>query len=379
MHIRYLKIASIFLVICMILSACAPITTSVTSKSSKTASSISPEDIKSYDDPNLCNYVEAEVYRGLKNEYESDTVTITGIAATEYSKEYIEELNYNSQENIYFGYRLSELEKQFSDEKFYFTLGDNGQTVALPLKDTTADFNQIAKNVAIGAGVILICVTASVVCPALGVSEVGMVFAASAKTATEFALSGSVISAAFTAYTNYLQTGNVDLLNKEVLMNSSKGFKWGALSGVLAGGSTALFKMVGSPEVPIIKWTEAEERALKKYGGQKQVSFLNGEKISSNVLGSTRPDIIRDRLFYKEAIEVKRYETIGTNKGMNSIISTLKPQLENRAKQLPPGYRQRLVLDVKGLGLSKKAISNILKKLREEFKYIPHFKVDALY
>ncbi|MCR5305366.1 MAG: hypothetical protein K6E36_02550 [Oscillospiraceae bacterium] len=34
----------------------------------------------------------------------------------------------NSQENVYFGYTLSELEQQFEGTKYVFTVNDEGQT-----------------------------------------------------------------------------------------------------------------------------------------------------------------------------------------------------------------------------------------------------------
>ena len=47
-------------------------------------------------------------------------------------KEYLDELAFNSQENVYFGYTLSELNAQFQGEKYIFTLGENNETVAVP-------------------------------------------------------------------------------------------------------------------------------------------------------------------------------------------------------------------------------------------------------
>lgn len=69
---------------------------------------------------------------------------------------------YNSQENIYFGYTLSELANQFQGKKFVFSV-DDGKTVVNEFQEYDDTYDQIIKNVAVGTGVILICVTVSAV------------------------------------------------------------------------------------------------------------------------------------------------------------------------------------------------------------------------
>jgi hypothetical protein len=81
------------------------------------------------DDPNLLQYVEDSVYADLVDEFASEDYIIENVAATYVSKEYLEELSYNSQSNIFFGYTLAELDAQFQGTRYVFTLDDNGQTV----------------------------------------------------------------------------------------------------------------------------------------------------------------------------------------------------------------------------------------------------------
>lgn len=146
------------------------------------------------DAPDLLRYVEDSVYADLISQLNSDDYFVENVSTVYYSKEYLEELSYNSQENIYFGYTLSELDEQFHGAKFVFDLGDNGQTVVHEFEEYDDTYDKVIKNVAIGTGVVLICVTVSVVSSGVGAPAVSAIFAASAKTGTAFALSSGTIS-----------------------------------------------------------------------------------------------------------------------------------------------------------------------------------------
>jgi len=146
----------------------------------------------SLDDPNLLRYFEDSVYSELVGELNSDDYFVENISTKYISKEYIEELQYNSQENIFFGYSLSELDKQFEGKRYVFSLGDDGKTTVKKFEEFSYgfDFDKVIKNVAIGSGVILVCVTVSVLTAGTA-PAVSVVFAASASTATKFAISRS--------------------------------------------------------------------------------------------------------------------------------------------------------------------------------------------
>ena len=78
-------------------------------------------DFNGLSDPRLLSYVEstvcADVSRTLGNNYRVENVSTLYI-----SKEYIEELTYNSQTNVFFGYSLAELDAQFQGTRYVFTL-----------------------------------------------------------------------------------------------------------------------------------------------------------------------------------------------------------------------------------------------------------------
>ena len=137
-------------------------------------------------DSNLLKYVKDNIYTNTIKSLDSDKYIVENVKAVYISKEYIEELEYNSKNNIYFGYTLQELDEQFQGKKYYFTVGENGEITVKEVESISSDdaYNKILKNVAIGSGVILICVTVSLV--TVGSPAVSMIFATSAKTATTF-------------------------------------------------------------------------------------------------------------------------------------------------------------------------------------------------
>ena len=82
---------------------------------------------------------------------------------------------------IWFGFTSAELDQQFQGEKYIFTLGNNNETVVTTYDNCEDDtYERVIKNVAIGTGVILVCVTVSVVSGGVGAAPVCAVFAASA-------------------------------------------------------------------------------------------------------------------------------------------------------------------------------------------------------
>ena len=79
-------------------------------------------------DPELLSYVENNVYSNLVQTLASENYFVENVEAIYISQEYIDELIYNSQSNVFFGYTLEELNQQFQGERYVFTLGDNGET-----------------------------------------------------------------------------------------------------------------------------------------------------------------------------------------------------------------------------------------------------------
>lgn len=189
------------------------------------------------EDAELLRYMETSVYRETVAALDSNDYFVENVSAVYISAEYLEELDYNTKTNVFFGYSLSEIYEAFGDDGFIFTLGDNGETVVRKFIDYDDTLDRIIRNVAIGSGVILICVTVSVVSAGAGAPAIGMIFAASAKTGTIMALSGAGLGFTASAVVTGIQTGDVDEAIKAGLLTASESFKWGAISGVVTGGA----------------------------------------------------------------------------------------------------------------------------------------------
>ena len=194
------------------------------------------ESFQSLNNQELLRYVQDTVYTDLVKELDSSEYFVENVEAIYISKEYIEELEYNSKENVFFGYTLSELDEQFQGTRYVFTLGEDGTTTVVPFENYDDTYDQVLKNVAIGTGVILVCVTVSVLTGGAA-PAVSMIFAASAKTGTAFALSSGVISGVSSAVVTGIQTKDFDAALKAGAKSGSEAFKWGAISGALVGGA----------------------------------------------------------------------------------------------------------------------------------------------
>lgn len=142
------------------------------------------------DNTALLQYIEDTVYRETVCSLNSEEYFVENVSAIYISKEYLDEVAFNSQTNIYFGYTLAELNELFQETRYVFTLSEDGQTTVQELQEIEdKTLETIIKNVAIGTGVILVCVTVSAISGGLGASAVSMIFAASALTAEGFAFS----------------------------------------------------------------------------------------------------------------------------------------------------------------------------------------------
>ncbi len=197
-------------------------------------------------DPELLRYIEDNMYAELVAELDSDEYFVQNVSASYLSKEYIEELEYNSKENIFFGYTLSELDAEFQGTRYVFTLGDNGETTVKPFEAYDDTYEKVLKNVAIGTGVILVCVTVSVVTAGAGAPAVSMIFAASAKTGTIMALSSGAMGGTAAGIVTGVKTKDFNQAMKAAALAGSEGFKMGAISGAIAGGASEAVALKGA-------------------------------------------------------------------------------------------------------------------------------------
>lgn len=246
------RIIAFLLSLALLLSGCSHIqpsigTSSTTNPSDQAASNdiVWVDNVPEYatlDNPELLYHIEDLVYKETVDSLNSEEYVVENVSAIYLSKEYLEELAFNSQENIYFGHTLTELNALFQGTRYIFTLGSDGQTTVQELqeiKNTTSE--EIMKDVAIGVGVILVCVTVSVVTAGAGAPAVSLIFAASAKTAATMALSSAAFGGISAGVVKGIETGDMSEALEAAAVASAEGFKWGAISGAIIGGGKEAF------------------------------------------------------------------------------------------------------------------------------------------
>ena len=232
------------------------------------------DDFYTINDPDLIEYYEDTLYDGLLSELSDSGYMVQNVSAVYISKEYLEELAYNSKENVYFGYTLSELDKEFAGKRYIFTLGDNGETVVKEFEQLNDDtFAKVAKNVAIGSGVILICVTVSVATAGTA-PAVSMIFAVSAKTGATMALSAGAMSGIVAGTVTGITSGDLEEALKAAALNGSESFKWGAIAGAVSGAVGEAAGLYGATlnglsmnEAAIIHHCSADHPVCSSYPG----------------------------------------------------------------------------------------------------------------
>lgn len=243
------RLIALFLSLTMVLTGCSkPQTQNPASESTINAVSAPAEwvevlpEFDSLSDENLLLEVENLVYRETVEALDSEDYVVENVSAVYLSKEYLEEAAFNSQSNVYFGYTLAELDEIFQGTRYIFTLGDDGTTAVQELQvidDHTAE--TMLRNIAIGTGVILVCVTVSVVSAGAGAPAVSVIFAASATTAKTMAVSSAAFGGISAGVVRGIETGDFDEAMEAAALGATEGFKWGAVSGTVIGGGSEAF------------------------------------------------------------------------------------------------------------------------------------------
>lgn len=334
----------------------------------------SAPDFKGMNDPKLLQYTEDQIYAELASELASEDYIIENVKAIYISQEYLDELAFNSQANVFFGYTLAEIGDEFKETGFIFTLGDNGNTVVQPFSKYDDTYDRVIRNVAIGTGVILVCITVSVVTAGVGLTTTSIVFTAAAKSGTTAALCAMALGGVAAGVVKGYETGDMNEALKAAALQGSESFKWGAVCGSAIGSFqklSAIHKAAkaveGAAEYArgtisiaddLPKWRQAELRALNEYGGYDQLTFLNGKQVEFGTPGATRPDITRLLGDHIEAIEVKYYDLENTG-CLNMLYKELEREVSARVANLPARSTQRIILDVTDRGFSLDTVNAV--------------------
>lgn len=203
-------------------------------------------------EPTQQELIEQQVYDQLNNTLKGDY--LIDVQAFYESKEAIEEGLYNSKESEYFGFLLSEVDAEFEETPYVFTVDENGESIVkefVPYEDV---WGKVLTNVAIGGGVILVCVTVSAVTAGGATPALHLIFSCAADTAVKFSLKSAAVTVVASTVKNYITTGDIKESLKNAAVDGSEAFKWGAIGGAVTGAaaqSIHLAKLKRATDMPM--------------------------------------------------------------------------------------------------------------------------------
>ncbi len=100
-----------------------------------------------------------------------------------------------------------------------------------------------------------------------------------------------------------------------------------------------------------------------------QVAFKDGDEVSKNTKGSTRPD------FHIEghSVELKNYD-ISTKSKRTNLVNVIVKQLNYRDLHLPQGTRQTVIIDTRGQIVTNEILMEIKAGISKKANTLPEIK-----
>ena len=279
-------------------------------------------------DPQLLSYIKSELYQKLVSSLNSDDYFVENVEAIYLSEEYFEELEFNSRSNIFFGYNIDELDAQFQGEKYFFTLQDNHTVVKkYEPKDNNDSYYTAMKNMAVGTGIILICVTVSVVSGGVGAPAISMIFSVAAKTGTIAAVSGGILGGVSAGIVTGFQTGDINEALKAAALSGSDGFKWGAITGALSGGIGEGIALKGATLNGLTMNEAALIQKESKYPLDVIKQFQNMDQYKVAKEAGLRPYLVDNKVALIRDIDLNYVDEMGRNnlQRMKDGLAALDP------------------------------------------------------
>ena len=123
-------------------------------------------------------------------------------------------------------------------------MDEHGDTVVKEMVPYDKTWEKVLTNVAIGTGVILVCVTVSSLTVAAA-PAVHMVFAYAAKTAVQYGAVGAGMGGIKSAISTFVETGDIEQSLKSAALGASEGYKWGAIGGAVKGATAKAINLAG--------------------------------------------------------------------------------------------------------------------------------------
>ncbi len=251
-----------------------------------------PNSFVNLNDTRLIKYMEDSVYSETLKHIDNEKYAVENVSAVYISKEFLEDSAYNSKSNIYFGYTLDELDKQFQGTKYVFTLGEDGKTTVREFEPYDDTYDKIFLNIAIGTGVILVCVVLTVVTEGAGAPAAAAIFAVSAKSGAIAAISSGVLGATAAGVFTGIETHDFDKSLKAAALSGSEGYKWGAITGAISGGASEAVALRGTAKggltmnqvAQIQKESKYPLDVIKQLGNMEQYQVLKDAGLSTQMI-----------------------------------------------------------------------------------------------
>ena len=291
-------------------------------------------EFESLSDPKLTAYMEDAVYAEVLNHLDTDKYIVENVQAVYISKEYLEEAAYNSKSNVYFGYTKDELDNQFAGTKYVFTLGDDGKTTVKEFEPYDDTYDKILLNVAIGTGVILVCVVLTVVTDGAGAPAAAAIFATSAKTGAIAAVSSALIGGTAAGVITGIETEDFDKSIKAATLAGSDGYKWGAITGALTGGASEAIALKGATSgrltmnqvAQIQKESKYPLDIIKQFKSMEEFNvYFNEAKLSTGMING------RSALLPKDTLNSKGFLDFNSKQPDGTEITNLQRMLNGNA------------------------------------------------
>jgi DNA-binding XRE family transcriptional regulator len=239
-----------------------------------------------------------------------------------------------------------------------FTLGDDGKTTVQKFEPYDDTYDKIFLNVAIGTGVILVCVVLTVVTDGAGAPAAAAIFATSAKTGAIAAVSSALIGGTASGVITGIETEDFDESMKAAALAGSDGYKWGAITGALTGGASELIALNGATSggltmnqvAQIQKESKYPLDLIKQFKSMEEFNvFFNEAKLSTGMINGRTALLPKDTLNSKSFLNFKSKQPDGTE------ITNLQRMLNGNAP-IDPATNKVLQLHHIGQKASSQAV-----------------------
>lgn len=177
-------------------------------------------------DASYQEYLNEELQSELSQYFDSESYMVSEVKSVYISQEYIDEVAYNSKPNVYFGYTLEELDKQFQGTRYVFTLGENGQTTVVPYERYDDTWDKCLENVCDGTGALIQSVTIVACTPGVKKEKEIVIYILVGS-----AVAAGTVAAVVEGVTTAIETGDAEEALKHAAMSGSEGYKMAAIIG----------------------------------------------------------------------------------------------------------------------------------------------------